>query len=753
MSENRERPLILCVDDDEDIQVLVSRLLSHAGFEVTGANDANQALLAISTVNPDLILLDVRMPGMDGYALCVRLQSDPVTAHIPIIFETSLSDERSKARAFAAGGVDYLVKPIKKDVLLDMVQKHLTNTARWSELLALRPTWSAKDQPHAFMEFKEFITKALDLTGKAREQCLGIAPGDVYTIATVATIATNRLSQYIAEFMGLTYVFDIDPEDPELGVLPRVFSLANHVLTMREADGNRTFVLSNPFDWNMLDMLKQFAGLTPSSHLCIAGPGAIELAFTYDEAARAKRKAEAAALAAAEEQQPADAAMRIGADDTAGTHIVAMTTNIFEVAVSERASDIHIEPHETNTVARLRVDGDLHEYFRMPKDTGARVVSRIKVLAELDISEKRLPQDGAFAVSINNRDFNLRVATTATPYGEAATMRLLEPYSKPRSLCDLGFTERQSATLTELASRMNGMILAVGGTGSGKTTTIHSVLHRVDTSARCVISVEDPIEYRLPFATQQQVNEKADMTFARMLKAIVRQDPDILFIGEIRDRESAQIAFDFASTGRFTIASLHTVNATTAFFRLERLGLSRGIMADAIVAIVAQKLLKLLCPHCKHIEPISDEERDMLAPFTNDMPREVAHPIGCSKCRNIGYHGRQVVAEILPIDAAIAELMRAGTAGTDIRRFLQRRGEYLIADHAIDKVRALSMPPADIYQAVLRDELTQRTDDAAAGSTDDAAAGNMDDAAAGSTDDAAAGNTVAVANDSGVTDA
>jgi type II secretory ATPase GspE/PulE/Tfp pilus assembly ATPase PilB-like protein len=384
-----------------------------------------------------------------------------------------------------------------------------------------------------------------------------------------------------------------------------------------------------------------------------------------------------------------------------------MTTNIFEVAVSERTSDIHIEPHETNTVVRFRVDGDLREYFRMPKDTGARVVSRVKVLAELDIAEKRLPQDGAFSVSINNRMFNLRVATTSTPYGETATIRLLEPYTKPRDLCDLGFAAQQVAILTELASRMNGLILAVGGTGSGKTTTIHSLLHHMDMAARCVMSVEDPIEYRLPFATQQQVNEKADMTFARMLKAIVRQDPDILFVGEIRDRESAQIAFDFASTGRFTITSLHTINATTAIFRLERLGLSHSAMADAIIAILAQKLLKVLCPHCKHIEPMTPEEAEMLAPFTRAMPAEVAHPIGCSKCRNTGYFGRQVVAEVLPIDSAIAAMMRAGRSGADIRRFLQQRGAYLIADHALDKARALLVPPADVYHAVLRDELPQ----------------------------------------------
>ncbi len=715
MTAARERPLILCVDDDDDIQRLVSHLLGRAGYDVACAGDAAQGLIAVSTEPPDLILLDVRMPGMDGYALCAQLQSDPATAHIPVVFETSLGDECNKARAFAVGGVDYLVKPIKKDVLLEMVQRHLRNTACWSTLLALKPTWTDRAQPESFVEFREFLVTTLDLAPEACEQCRRMPPSDVYLIAALAGITTNRLSQYIAEHVGLPYVFDIDPEAPELGALPRMFSLANHVLITREPDGERAFVLSNPFDLSVLDMLKQFAGLAPDARICIADPAAIELAFTYDEAARARRQA----AAAAEDRQRAEAAavvldphgMRALADD-AGARVVAMTTNILEVAVSERASDIHIEPHETTTVIRLRVDGDLREYFRMPNDTGARVISRIKVLAELDIAEKRLPQDGAFSAVIHTRMFNLRVATTSTPYGEAAIIRLLEPYCKPRELCELGFTESQSATLTDLVRHLSGLILVVGGTGSGKTTTIHSLLHRMDTASRAVVSVEDPIEYRLPFATQQQVNEKADVTFARLLKAIVRQDPDILVVGEIRDHESAQIAFDFASTGRFTITTLHTVNATTAIFRLERLGLSRSTMADAVIAILAQRLLKVLCPHCKHVEPITPSEHALLAPFTHDVPHEVAHPVGCAKCRNTGYHGRQVVAEVLPVDAGMAGMIRAGNSGADLRRFLKQRHAYLGSDHAIDKVRALLMPPADVFEGVLRDEHTQLTTDA-----------------------------------------
>lgn len=347
----------------------------------------------------------------------------------------------------------------------------------------------------------------------------------------------------------------------------------------------------------------------------------------------------------------------------------------------------------------------MREILTLKKDTSVKLISRFKVLAGIDIGEKRKPQDGAFAAVIGNRTFNLREASTHTSNGESLVIRLLEPYAKPKELEELGMTHKQANNMTKLANRPEGLILAVGPTGSGKTTTIYSLLHKTDFETRSLISVEDPVEYRIPFVNQQQVNERAGMTFEAVLKSAVRHDPDILYMGEVRDLYSARIAMDFASTGHLTITSMHTSNATTAIFRLERLGIDRGAMADAIIAVVAQRLLKKLCPHCKKVAPISEEEREMLSPFTDVLPPQVAHPVGCGRCNNTGYYGREGIYEILEFDAEISEMARSHVPASEIRSFARKRGDYLRGDHAVEKVKDLIFAPKDVYEEVLIEDM------------------------------------------------
>ena len=362
--------------------------------------------------------------------------------------------------------------------------------------------------------------------------------------------------------------------------------------------------------------------------------------------------------------------------------MIYLTNNILHTAVAERASDIHFEPKEESMIVRFRVDGDMKDIFNLTREAGIMSVSRLKVLGEIDLAEKRKPQDGAFDATIGNRRFRLRLATTSTLYGESLIVRLLEPYTKPRDLSRLGMTNEQAETVRSLASRSHGLALVVGPTGSGKTTTIYSLLASIDSQSRSLISVEDPIEYVIPHANQQQVNEKRGLTFENLLKSSVRQDPDILFIGEIRDQTSARIAVDFASTGHLTISTLHTTNATTAIFRLERLGIVRTIMADTILCVVAQRLLKRLCPHCKRVEPISPQEIDLLSPFSPHLPSEVAHPVGCPICDNTGHLGREGVYEVLRFDPEISDMVRSGKPISEIRRFSWERGNWLMGHHA-----------------------------------------------------------------------
>jgi CheY-like chemotaxis protein len=226
----------------------------------------------------------------------------------------------------------------------------------------------------------------------------------------------------------------------------------------------------------------------------------------------------------------------------------------------------------------------------------------------------------------------------------------------------------------------------------------------MDHKTRSIISIEDPVEYRIPFVNQEQVHEKGGVSFESLLKSVVRQDPDILFLGEIRDNYSAKTAMNFASTGHLSITTLHTSNSTTAIFRLERLEIDRGTMADSILGVVAQRLLKKLCPHCKKIAQISREDEEMLSSFTDEIPIKVAHPVGCPKCNNTGYHGREGIYEILNIDAEISEMVRSNISISEIRSFALKRGDFLISHHALEKVKNLILSPRDVYEKVLVEE-------------------------------------------------
>jgi type IV pilus assembly protein PilB len=332
------------------------------------------------------------------------------------------------------------------------------------------------------------------------------------------------------------------------------------------------------------------------------------------------------------------------------------------------------------------------------------VISRLKAFAGIDIAERMKPQDGSVEAVINKRTFKLRLATTSTPNGESMIIRILEPSSKPKALDELGMSQDQVKVMQDFATRRYGLILVVGPTGAGKTTTIYSFLSHLDTKTRSLISVEDPVEYRIPNANQQQVNEKAGVTFEALLKSSVRQDPDILYLGEIRDNFSARISLDFASTGHMALSTLHTNNATTAIFRLERLGVTRDVMADALLGIIAQRLFKKLCPHCKKILPITPQEAEMLSPFLDVLPTETAHPVGCDKCID-GYHGREGVYEVLAFDSEMAELIRTGAPILEIREFIQKRGGYMISHHAAQKAKDLMFPVKDVYEKILIEDI------------------------------------------------
>ncbi|MCX8022676.1 MAG: ATPase, T2SS/T4P/T4SS family [Syntrophorhabdaceae bacterium] len=709
MSKTSDKPLILSIDDDPDIRRLLEQILVNAGYEVITAEGGKEAINLVRTLKPDLILLDVVMPDMDGYETCSKLRENIDTAYVPVIFLTALEKEQDRAKAFAVGASDYITKPIDKKTLLDKVKGHITSENRWREFERRLSASEFLPTPDDFVKFKSFLVEELRLNDTLTEKLSDIKPDDIFHAFSKEGIKSSQIAKLMAKFFNIGYMPIIDSERVMLGVFPLPFSKNNLVVPIGEKDRVHSFVLSNPFKWDLFEVLRKYTK-SPNIKFFITEPENIQAILEYGslETAKKSSKLEDKIKIAPPAEKRFEKSVE---DEIEQRPVVHITNTILYTAVTERASDIHIEPKENHTLVRFRIDGDMRDMFSFNNTTGIMVLTRLKALAGLDITEKRKPQDGALEAIIDNRRFKLRLATTSTPDGESVIIRLLEPDVKQRDLKELGMADKQVAIMSEFATRTQGLILIVGPTGSGKTTTIYSFLAQIDCKKRSLISVEDPVEYRIPHANQQQVNEKMGVTFEALLKSSVRQDPDILFIGEIRDPYSAKVAVDFASTGHITITTLHTSNATTAIFRLERLGITRGQMADTIIGIVAQRLLKKLCPFCKKVVPISDADIEMLSPFTKDLPKEVAYPVGCLRCNETGYLGRESLNEIIKFDQEVSNMVRSNRSISEIRDFLRRRGDYLMCDHAIDKVRALIFCPKDVYEKVLIEE-TFRAEDA-----------------------------------------
>ena len=698
---NSAKPLILCVDDSEDIRKLTERFLTTSGYDVIAADRGAKAFIHLDKVKPDLILLDVIMPEMDGYEFCAKLREKKEFDSIPVVFLTALKSDEDKAKAFALGAVDYLTKPITDEILIPAVKKHLATKKQWDELHDdVSVSRNIRKTRPDFARFKEYLVSRLNMPAGKRDELSGINYPQLFS---AVGITNGQLAKLSAEFLGLTYVPFIDPENIQLGILPVSFCKTNSVIGIDDNPKKYTFVISNPFDWELMNTLRGYSKSDREVEFIITEHENIQLLFKYSSTSSTKSPIveDGVIIVRAESKEKKKDVDNISEWQVERHPVAFIANSIILRALSERASDIHIEPKETNTVVRFRIDGDMNDIFTLQKKSAVMLISRYKVLAGLDIAERRKPQDGAFEAIISDRGLKLRLATTSTPYGESLVMRLLEPTAKPKALQDLGMTEEQVNTMADFATRRQGFVMIVGTTGSGKTTTIYSMLSTIDCKKRSLISVEDPVEYKIPLANQQQVNDKAGITFEALLKSSVRQDPNILYIGEIRDTDSAKIAIDFASTGHLTITTMHTSNATSAIFRLERLGINRWIMADTVLGVVAQRLLKKLCPACKSIVPISKEEVDMMASFTDEVQEQVAHPVGCIKCHNTGYLGREGVYEIIKFDQKVAEMVRSDTPILVIRDFIRKRGDFLMSDHAIEKVKNLIFSPRDAYEKVL----------------------------------------------------
>jgi type IV pilus assembly protein PilB len=369
--------------------------------------------------------------------------------------------------------------------------------------------------------------------------------------------------------------------------------------------------------------------------------------------------------------------------------IVKMVNLLISQALADRASDIHIEPMEREVRIRYRIDGVLQEVMRSPKNIQAGLISRLKVMADINIAERRVPQDGRIGLTVGGKSIDLRVATLPTVFGEKVVIRILDKSSVLLKLEELGFLDQSFKRYQEAYTKPYGAILVTGPTGSGKSTTLYATLNIVNKVDRNIITVEDPVEYRLPGINQMQMNVRAGLTFASALRSILRADPDIVLVGEIRDHETALIAIEAALTGHLVLSTLHTNDASSTLPRLVEMGVESYLVASAIDCVVAQRLARKICPKCREgYRPNHAElEQAGFPEFAWDDIKELFRPVGCTACSKTGFRGRLGLYEVMTMSEEIERLVVERASSEEIRRSARRDGMITLREDGLEKIR------------------------------------------------------------------
>jgi general secretion pathway protein E len=470
--------------------------------------------------------------------------------------------------------------------------------------------------------------------------------------------------------------------------LPIQYLKKHEIFPFQSEDGTLRIAVNDPLDLEVLDDLRILYGqneiravLVPAREILSA------INRTYGQANDTADKI-MQDLGEEEDSQHLFTELEVGEDlldETSEAPIIKLVNHIFSQAVKSQASDIHIEPYQQHLQVRFRLDGVLHNVLSPPRRLHAAIVSRIKVMARLDIAEKRLPQDGRTDVKIGERLVDVRVSCLPTAFGERVVLRLLEKSGKLLSMEEIGLTAWALAEMKRLLNLSHGIILVTGPTGSGKTTTLYAALSYINSPDKNILTIEDPIEYQLDGIGQMQVNPKINLTFASGLRSMVRQDPDVILVGEIRDRETAEIAIHAALTGHLVFSTLHTNDSASAVTRLTDMGIEPFLVSTAVRAIIAQRLVRLLCPHCK--ETYEPEEAQWAELGSS---REVAGPIfradGCEKCLETGYRGRTGIYEFLLLSEAIRGLVLNTSDANQINRAARAEGMASLREDGINKV-------------------------------------------------------------------
>ena len=538
-----------------------------------------------------------------------------------------------------------------------------------------------------------FVTDAIvDLGYATREQVeqaiassrtAGRAPESI--LLEQRTIDAEQLSRATAERYGLDYVdlamFNIDMAAANL---ISVKSARRHqaVPIYFIDEGTLLLAMADPANVLALDDVQMGTGL--NCRVAVAPAHDIDALVSKLSTLQSTVSTTVIDEAAEEEEEAEITDIRASADDGP---VVKLVNSILGQAVTEGASDIHFEPNNGEMRIRFRVDGVLQEMARVPKRMVSGVVSRVKIMSELDIAEKRIPQDGRVAVNIEDRRIDLRVTTLPTQQGEGASIRILDEAAAVRTLDDLGMDGEERRRFEASIRQPYGAVLVTGPTGAGKSTTLYAGLQELNEVNKNIVTIEDPVEYQLDGVNQIGVHRKAGLTFATGLRSVLRADPDVIMVGEVRDAETGRIAIEAALTGHMVLTTLHTNDAPGAITRLQEMGIESFLTSSAVDCVVAQRLARVLCPHCKRRTVIPQTALEE-AGFRMGTDLEAHEPVGCGRCHGIGYRGRIGIYSVMVLSERIKEMVVTMASEADIAKVAMEEGMVTLREAGLSKVRA-----------------------------------------------------------------
>ncbi len=698
---------LLLVDDEPNTLASLRRVFQRENYELLFARSAREALRILEQQPVELIMTDFMMPGMNGSELLREVRERwPQTIRIML---TGHANTDAVMGSIKEGAVyRFILKPWNDDDI------RLTIALALEQYELIQRTRTLEQETRKQSRDLETISK-LTATNRSQLAILlhkkgWLNPQQIQQLhremQSQKTPVVRQLLKH--EWVDFRKVFEMlrdemlfeeidlrefQPDPSLLSLVPQKICNRQLVLPLRTSGQRLRLAMVDPMDINLIDELGFMTGYTIHPLLCETSQMQAKLAEIFGET-----------------NDLDDITTRVGTDDPyEGTEIVLdedsdqesleqllgsseeppairLVNAIILEALRLGASDIHVHPRTKSLVVRYRIDGVLQDKIHIPSNLLMSVVSRIKVMAELDITERRKPQDGRITVKTPMRIVDLRISTLPTINGEKVVMRVLERQSSAQSLSDLGLSEHNHKRLMHVVAKPQGIILATGPTGSGKTTTLYALLQHNASPERNYVTIEDPVEFHVDMAGQVPVKERIGLNFASVLRAILRQDPDVILLGEIRDEETADVAFHAAMTGHLVYSTLHTSSAAATVARLLDLGLKPFVLASALEAIIAQRLVRRICNHCREEVPAPTDTLAQLGPQFLNSKLAFYRGRGCEKCHK-GYRGRVAIHEVLTMNENLRRAITEGASAMQIETIARDQGMRVLLDDALEKLR------------------------------------------------------------------